>query len=173
MIPTTEINRLKSHVTKYIFSLDVKIKKYIDIIDGLNKTRFVFREGIYQITFSDSQLEGVINLERLADSYRYRESERVNLLREIDNITAIIVSNLALALDECLEQPNVTLRIWIRQRIEELVKMRLSTEKPFSDAIYFPTATAILSPYLFKTQTAESPIKFAGIRNAIRELINN
>lgn len=173
MMPDAEIIRLKSHVTKYIFSLDIKIKKYIDIIDGLNKTRFVLRDGLYRISFTNTALEGLINLERLADSYRYRESERVNLLREIDSITSIIVSNLALALEECIEKPNVTLRIWIRQRIEELVKIRLSTEKSFSDAIHFPTATAILSPYLFKTQSVESSIKFAGIRNAIRELINN
>ena len=171
MIPLSRINSIKSYVDRQFVSLSIRIDRYLDLVDGLKRNRDTFRDCIARMTFEQPRISQLIDLDRLADSYRYVDVDRENLIREIDCIAAIIAGNIAYVLDECIENYSILIKSWCRKEIDYLANICRNDTSSKIDVIYFPTAVGILAPYIFKTKNATESEKFASVRNAIRNLI--
>lgn len=172
MLTSSEIGKIKAHTIKHFISLRARVEKYKYIIESLKQNRNTFRENIYRMSFSKPDMDLLTGLEKLTDSYRHLDVEREILLREIDNIAAIVSGNIALVLDECLNDYEGPDRIWCKLQIGKIADLRTTESYEGFEAMSFPTATAILAPYLFKTMASSNPARFAGIRNAIRDLMD-
>lgn len=104
-------------------------------------------------------------------------NERMNYisqrsLRDIDGMTGVIAGYLSLLIEECIENYDIKLKVWVKIKLNELVEMREIKITGVSNYIMFPTATATLIPYVIKTRMCdeETSGKLVTIRNLIREL---
>lgn len=97
--------------------------------------------------------------------------DNVNRLRKIDNVSGATAAFIALLIDECIEHYTNDLKIWIRDKLEELNDTRDIEVGSFEISLIFPNAATILAPYLTKTRT-ESRLKYmVSIRNKIYDLV--
>lgn len=92
-------------------------------------------------------------------------------LRDIDSIVAFIAGHLSVLLDYCMENYEMSLKIWIRRRLVQLDDMREINVGEIKTYISFPTAVAILSPYLIKTRMGDS--ETSGRLVTIRQTIHH
>lgn len=93
-------------------------------------------------------------------------------LREMDNISANLAGHLSVLIDECVENYDISLKVWIKSRIQQLADMRELTVNGVKMYISFPVAVAQLSPYLLKTRMHDETLatRLLPIRKAIRTL---
>lgn len=94
---------------------------------------------------------------------------RINdvILRDIDNIISLIAGYLTVLIDECISNYTVGLKVQTRSRLQRLADMRELNIGLGKKYITFPTAVAILSPYLIKTRFNDNATNLVSIRHVI------
>ncbi|MCM1138661.1 MAG: hypothetical protein NC453_08835 [Muribaculum sp.] len=169
-------NALIFNSKKFIDRLLVVLQKEISQYERRENTIAVnlgrIRE-IYQNPFINPTER--MNSELLTTLKDANESLRImnqRSLREMDNISANLTGHLSVLIDECIENYDISLKVWIKSRIQQLADMRELTVNGSKMYISFPVAVAQLSPYLLKTRMPGEPLasKLLPIRKAIRTL---
>lgn len=160
-------------------------KRYIDnALDELQQGIMIYERNENTIEMNNVRLHGISKnpqidpLERsgyelihtLTDA-NYRIA-RINdqKLREIDNTASLIAGYLSILIEECIERYSPRLKVIIRVRLHRLAEMREISVWENKRYICFPTAVAVLSPYLIKTRMSISSDNLVTIRQAIRAL---
>lgn len=167
-----DIVRLRSNVDRQMVILKNKMEKYRILEERIINYTDQMNGDIGFFSFGRPDISELASLEKLALKYRELENDRFKLTREIDNISSIIAGSLKVAIDACMASYSISLKHWIRRTILDMATLR-EVNNPLVKLtnFSFPSATAVLIPYLYITQTFEPPQKFAIVRNAIRDLI--
>lgn len=167
----SQILLLQRNVDKNLFYLTRKIEAIVDTEEKLDELNTQIRNYTSRYTFEAPDTNNLLQLEIIAGKCRKTEGNLRLQLREIDNIASIIASNVALMIDYCIEVSDTTLILWIRNKIKQLADLKEMGSNAPSDEFFFPTATALLASYIFKTRSTDKATRFTGIRNAIRLLL--
>lgn len=171
-ISASDIFKLRNNVDKQMLSLKSKIEKYRDLEDKIINYKDRLSGDVLSFSFTRPDITDFMALEKLTQRYREVENERFKVIREIDNIASIIAGSLKVAIDYCMGNYSISLKQWIGKTITSMAILREADTPLLKISDFsFPTAAAILAPYLYITQTYQVPQKFALVRNAIRDLI--
>lgn len=159
------------HIDKHLFLLTKKMERYVSMQNDLNNFNDQYRDKINDFSFTPPRSNDIFQLTLISGRRHRVENECSRLLREVDNTSSIIAGNIAYLIDMCIENYQVPLKMWIVNRLRNLADLRNMASNASYD-FYFPTLSATLSPYIFRTKTLDNKEKFAIVRNAIRDLIN-
>ncbi|MDE5757364.1 MAG: hypothetical protein K2H85_02005 [Allobaculum sp.] len=167
-----QILMLQRHVNKHLLMLSQKMEMYKNLERKLHEDIKALHKYVSLYTYESANIRELIRLINIVWFCQGGENARFSQIRDIDNGSAIVAGNLALLIEHCIEDYQQDLKNWIVDRIEELIDLKESV--PTSDFMnfYFPAASAILSPYIIKTQIPHNRSGFASLRNSIRDLIN-
>lgn len=93
-----------------------------------------------------------------------------NRLREIDNYASIIAGYLSVLLDECIHNYSPRLKVIIRLRLQRLSDLREIKVGEGRQYLVFPSAVALLTPYVIKTRLSAHEENLRSVRSIIRTL---
>lgn len=122
------------------------------------------------IDITSAQTMEVISTLKDANTLMSETSHRV--LREIDSMVSVIAGYMSVLIEECIENYSAKLKVWIRIRLNQLDELRIIKIHDATSSIAFPSAVAMLTPYIIKTRMHDQELsnKFISIRNLIRSL---
>ena len=170
--PKSQILLIQRHTDKHLLILTQMIESYLSLEEVLQKNIDLFSEHSNRSTLYSPTIQDILHLEHLADICQVNMNARFYRSREIDNTAGIVAGNISMLFDQCIEEYNISLKQWILRKIKDLTELKKKVILHNHSDFFFPSATSILSSYIFKTRLAEDPEKFTVIRNAIRQLIN-
>lgn len=168
----SQILMLRNYIDKHLYILARKIEICTDIERTIVELNQQLNDKANRFIINTPGKSELRESEAISTRLRQLEIERQVSLREIDNIVAVIGANIALLIDQCMIKYNVQLKHWTVRCIKRLVDFREMMMNSGERDFVFPTATAQLAGYVFKTRTAENAERFAIVRNAIRDLVN-
>lgn len=172
MIPKALIRVTQNSIDRYFTDLKKEITNYERLqnniqtnLDRLQNIQISNRMDMYS-------LQGLELVFTLKDANEKMLSVSQRALREIDSMTGVIAGYLTLLIEECIENYDISLKVWIKIKLNQLVELSEIKVQGVSNYLTFPAATATLIPLVIKTRICDSEIsgKFVTIRNLIREL---
>ena len=172
MIPKARIRVTQNSIDRYFTDLKKEIANYERIQNNIqtNLNRLQNIQVSNRMDWNSFQgLELVMTLKDANDKMR---DVSQHALREIDSMTGMIAGYLTLLIDECIENYDVKLKVWIKIKLNQIVELREIKVQGVSNYLTFPAAVTALIPYVIKTRICDPEIsgKFVTIRNLIREL---
>lgn len=163
---------LKNHINKHLYILARKIELCTDLERKITELNRQLNDKANRLIINAPDKSELWESEAISAKLRQLETEMQFSLREIDNIVGIVGANIALLIDQCMIEYNIQLKHWTVRCIKRLVDFREMMSNSCERDFMFPTATAQLSGYVFKTRIVENSERFAIVRNAIRDLVN-
>lgn len=160
----------KQRIDRMLNSLQKEVSDYERAVNQLSENRSKLRTVVFNSNVNVLEPIGFELICTVMDASSKIKSVNERRLREIDNITSIIAGYLTIILDQCIENYNTQLKLWLKSRIERLADMREIVVDSYKEFIPFPIAVAILTPYLIKTRESDSSHNMVSIRNAINSL---
>lgn len=167
-----QIQMIKNHIDKHLFILARKVEACSEIERSVLDLHRQLNDSSSRFRLTAPGRDALREAESISGNLIQAEFEIRFGLREIDSIMSVVGANIALLIEQCMIKYDVTLKHWIVRRIKRLVDFREMMMNSCERDFVFPTATAQLAGYIFKTRTIENAERFAIVRNAIRDLVN-